>query len=310
MNGIYWLGVDQPAPDASAWEAMLTALRDKMSESWARAESAYVTLKSVREKLGLPFVDDSQTEADSAAKHGAWTTELDVEAQDLHAMTTLIVNALTDAIAGKREVFYNDKGDLAIKQLPADIIVLDQDPQGVPILVQGPAATTPGQPAGHASAPIGVGIPTLVWVATASASVLALPAYFIVDAAANALTDVAEQKTVKTVAEKSYECVQSGKCTADDAAKINESVFAGAAGIRLAKAKEAEAGGKPSSDWASTVKVLGLVALGLAGIYFVVRLIPAGGFSGGKTKALPVRALPARALPALPAHDNPRNRAA
>lgn len=302
MNGIYWLGVDQgPTPDAAAFETLFIALRDQMVESWKNAEGAYLGLKKVREQLGLPFIDDSASETGSAAAHGAWTTELDTQAQDLHAMSTLIVKALDDAIAGKRQVSFNDKEDLVISALDSDVVVLQQDSQGVPILVQGPAAANPGEPAGHASAPIGVGVPAIVWAATATTTVLALPAYFIADAAVNGLRDVAEQKTVKTIAEKSYECVQSGKCTPEQAATINSSVYAGAAAIRLAKAKEEEASGKPSSDWAQTVKVLGFVALGVGVVYLIAKIIPKGGV--GSASHLGGRDLPA--LPA-PARDNPQ----
>jgi hypothetical protein len=268
---IYYLGAE-PAPDAAAFGDLFAALRDKMIATWARAEAAYTTLKRVREQLGLPFIDDSSSEAGTAASHGAWTTDRDTQAQDLHAMSVIIIGALDDAISGKRGVFVNDGGDLAIAQLDTDLVVIGQDAQGVPLLVGGPASANPGQPT-HVSAPIGVGVPAIVWAATAVGSVLALPAYFIADAAMNGLTDVAEQKTVKTLVERSYDCVKSGKCTPEQAAAINASILAGAAGIRLAKAKETEAG-KPV-DWPAFLKAATwLVGVGLVG-YALIKFLPA-----------------------------------
>lgn len=272
-TNISWLSVDQSPVDAQAWGDFLGALRDKMSSSWSRAESAYLSLKKVREQLGLPFIDDlTGGEGGSAASHGAWTSDLEKQAQNLHAISVLSVNALNDAITGKREVFYNDKGDLAIRSLDTDLILLDMNAQGVPVLVQGPAAANPGQQT-DVAAPIGVGVPALVWIATAGVSVLALPAYFIADAAINALTDVAEQKTARTLGERAFDCVQSGKCTPEQAAVINKSVYDGAAGIRQAKAAEAEA--KKPTDWTKVVTVAAWAALGLGVLYAILKYVPA-----------------------------------
>lgn len=268
---IYYLGAE-PAPDAAAFGELFAALRDKMTATWGRTEAAYLGLKKVREQLGLPFIDDSAGEQGTAASHGAWTTDLDTQAQDLHAMSVLIVGALDDAVSGKRGVFVNDKGDLAIKQLDTDVVVLGQDAQGVPVLVGGPASASPGQTT-HVSAPIGVGVPVIIWAATVVGSVLVLPAYFIADAAMNGLTDVAEQKTVKTLTDRSYDCVQSGKCKPEDVVAINNSILQGAAGIREAKAHE-EAAKKPV-DWTSLVTAASwLVGIGLVG-YALIKFLPA-----------------------------------
>lgn len=289
MN-IYWLGA--PSDDsAQAIGDYLAALKDAMSASWARAAKAYTTLKQVREKLGLPFIDDSAgtPEQGTAASHGAWTSALDTQAQDLHAMSTLIVNALGDAVAGKRKVLYDAPNDqLVIEALDSDVVLLGQNAQGVPVLVGGPASVNPGQET-HVSAPIGVGVPAIVWVATATVSVLALPVYFVVDSAVNSMTDIAEQKLMKTTIEKSYECVQSGKCTPAEAAAINQSVYAGAAALREAKAKE-EAAKKPI-DWSELLKSAAwLVGIGVVG-YAAIKLLSAvPAPRASSTKLLPAHA--------------------
>lgn len=272
-----WLSAEQPSSDAAAFGDLLAALRDKLTSNWNDSANAYLALKKVREGLGLPFIDDSVAtpEQGTAASHGAWTSDLDAEAQDLQAMSALIVNALDDAVNGKRKVFRNSSGDLAIEQLPTDLLALVQDANNVPRLVGGPASPAPGQPI-HVTtpggiAPIGVGVPVIVWVATATVSILALPAYFVVDAAVQQLGDAAEQKTIRSVVEKSYDCVQSGKCTPEQAAAINKSVYDGTAGIRYAKAAETAAA-KPV-DWTGLVKAASwLVGIGLVG-YAAIKLL-------------------------------------
>lgn len=269
-------------PDLAAWEAYLKALRDQLQGDWARAKTAYLALKKVREGLGLPFIDDSIVAETGSHPPGAWTSNEQTQVEDLQAMTTLIVKAFDDVIAGKRKLQWDQKGGFfTIEALPDDLLRLELSANGVPVLVDtktGQATHVPGS----------VGIPNFVWVATAATSVLALPAYFVVDAAVNTLTDVAEQRTLQVIANRQFDCVQSGKCTPAEAAALTKAVFDGASGVREAKAKQAAAEGKPTSDLADTAKTLGWVALGLGVLYAVVRLIPAGALGGaGSAKLLP-----------------------
>jgi hypothetical protein len=109
--------------------------------------------------------------------------------------------------------------------------------------------------------------------AVVGAVALGIPAYFIVDAATGALRDIAEQRTMQTIAKAQYDCVASGKCTAEQAQKLTGAVYAGAASVHEAKAK-AEAQ-KPPSKWADAAVKLGWIALGLGALYAVVRFVPA-----------------------------------
>lgn len=293
MNDLYYLGADPTPSFDPAMGEYLTALRGQAKASWSRAEAAYLTLKKVREQLGLPFIDDGSAgtpEGGSAANHGAWTSDLDANAQDLHAMSVVIDNALADAVAGKRQVSYDDKGNTVIAALPSDVVVIAQDSQGVPYLMQGPAAANPGQPAGHAQAPIGVGVPGIVWagVATVGFSVLALPAYFIWDAATNGLVDVAQQKTMKTMTEEGYKCINSGKCTPEQVANINKSISDGAADVNQSRANVEAAKNKPTEDFMKAITTLGYIALGVGILYVIVRYLPAP--SAGGAKLLPAHA--------------------
>lgn len=262
------------AQSDKAWEAYLLALRDNLKSSWSRAVSAYNGLKAARTTLGLPFIVDGAVGEGAGApgmtSASAWTSDLEQQAVDLMAMVTLVNTALEDAAAGKRKLNYiADKGEFQIEALPSDLLRLEIHQNG-PVLVD--AAT-----GGNAKVSGQVGAPAIVWFATATVSVLALPAYFIVERAVSTLTDVAEQKTMKTTVEKSYECVQSGKCTPEQAAKINQSVYQGAAAVKQEKTKQIEASNKPTTDWTSAIETVALVALGIAALYAIIRLVPPAG---------------------------------
>jgi hypothetical protein len=267
MKKFHWLG--QPA-DEKAWEAYLTALRDNIQAKWTGAVAAYKGLKSVRESLGLPFiVDGGGPEAGAPAgmsSASAWSTDLDQNAVDIMAMVKIITDALNDVIAGKRKLAWNtDKGQFEIEGLPSDIVRLALN-NDVPVIV------TPTGEQTHVQGQVGV--PALVWATTLGVTVLALPAYWAVEKAVNTITDVAEQKTMKTIAEKSYECVASGKCTPDQAAKLNQSIYTGATALRAQKVEQVKAGNQPTTDITKTIMTVAWVALGIGVLYAVVRLIP------------------------------------
>jgi hypothetical protein len=274
MNLSRFRSLGQPASDAAAWEAYLTALRDNLTAKWSGAVAAYQGLKTVRQNLGLPFmVEGAGPESTGAGKlsASAWSPDLDQQAVDLMAMVTLIKNALDDTIAGKRKLNYStDRAEFLIEGLPADLLRLEVQGEK-PVLILN-ATNQPAPPIqGQVSAP------AIVWAATLGVSVLALPAYWVVEKAVNTLTDVAEQKTMKTLAEKSYECVQTGKCTPEQAAKLNQSIYSGAAAVRAEKVREKEAASKPTTDITSAIKTVALVALGIAAIYAIIKFVPASG---------------------------------
>lgn len=274
VSSVRWLGQAGPAQDLAAWEAYLKALRANIIDSWSRAVSAYTGLKNARADLDLPFMiaqGAPEAGAPGMSSAASWAPDLEQNAMDLMAMVQLIVNAIDDVLSNKRKLVWDQTiGALTIEALPGDIRLVIQN--GVPVLVnQSGAQVHPVSDKGIGA----VGIPPLVWLATATTSVLALPAYFIVQKAVNNMTDVAEQKTIQTISEKSYDCVKSGKCTPEQAANLNKSLYDGASGLRESKAKEAAAKAKPTTDITKAITTVALVGLGLAVIYAVVRLVPA-----------------------------------
>lgn len=288
-NPYPWLTGPASETDFAAWEAYLKALRDQLQIDWEQAKGAYLSLKKVRESLGLPFIDTTPKTESGGPDGSAWTTDLEAQAQDLQAMTVLITSALDDAISGKRKLSWDQaKGYFVIESLPEDVLRLEFDGQGVPQMVDAKTGAK-----AQVSAPIGLGLPNIAWAAAATAtfSILALPAYFIADAAVNGLRVVAEQKTARVMGERAFDCVQSGKCTAAEAAAIAKAPYEGAAGVRAAATKEKEAGAKETSDLMKAVTTIAWVALGLGVLYVAVRFIP------------PLGKMSSPGVPLLPAHS-------
>ncbi len=270
MNKLNWLG-QTDVIDAKAWESYLLAMRDNMTSSWSRAVAAYNGLKNARQALGLPFIVEAggpEAAAPGMSSAAIWTPDLDQQAVDIMAMKTVIVNAIDDVIAGKRRLNWNAaKSEWEIEGLPSDILRLEVQ-ANVPVLVD---AKT-GQ---KTSVQGTIGVPALVWAATLTTSVLALPVYYLVEAGINNLTDVSEQKTLRTITEKSYECVQSGKCTPDDAAKINQSITSGVTALRAQKVEQEKAKNQPTTDITKAITTVAWVGLGIAALFFAARLVPA-----------------------------------
>jgi len=279
---VRWLG-QTASPDLVAWEAYIKALRNSLQTSWNNARSAYLTLKSVREQLGLPFiVNPGSPEVGNApgmSTSAAWQSDLDQQAVNVMGMVTLSTNALDDAVlpAGnpkKRNLVWDaTRNDFGIEALPGDLLRLEarQAPSGqtIPVLVDA-NTNQPTNIQGTISA-----VPALLIAAGVVVTVVqTIGLVLIVNAACETLQTVAEQKTLQTITEKQAELVQSGKATPEQAASMSKAVFSGAAELEKSKAAEAEAKSKPTSDITKTITTVALVALGLGVIYAVVRLVP------------------------------------
>lgn len=279
---VRWLG--QPSADLRAWETYLQALKADLRDSWARAVNAYNGLKKTRETLGLPFMVQQgapESAAPGMSSAAAWAPDLEQNATDLMAMVQFIDNVLSDVIAGKRTLDWNQTaGEFQAEALPTDILRLAIQ-NGVPVLLDKSGNVVHPVP----DKGIGmVGLPAILW-AVVGAPPIALPfaAYWLVKNGVDNLSSVSEQKTIRTIAEKSYECVQSKACTPEEAAKINTSLYSGAAGVHTEKAKEEAAKGKPTTDITKAITTIALVGLGIAIVYAIIRLSPA---PRGRTTAL------------------------
>lgn len=269
-----WLGVVAPSSssDAAVYEN-LEGLRQAVNTSLKKATVAYNGLKKTREKLGLDFITYKSGEG-TAETSGGWSEDLEAQAQDLHAMATFLDQCTTDVKSGKRDLNWNkDFQNFSISALPGDPFYLAVTQNGVPVLVD---SKTNQQT--HVQAPFGVGV--IHWIVAAAVAVQAVEfvgIYFLVKKGLETIETVSQQKTqqsVLEVAKKNADNVASGKMTAAEADKSNQTIIKGATDLQKEQNAVKLADAKTSSDFASTLMTLGYVALGIAGVVTLGKLIP------------------------------------
>ncbi len=269
-----------PTPDstADAIGAYVAGLRDTVVASKAAAISAYNGLKKVRADLDLPFM--SGPVGEGGGDGNGWSPDLEQQAVDITAMANLLIAAADDVLAQKRRLFWDDQmKNFAIEGFATDTLRLQTDANGVPVLVD--AAGSPQ----HVTGQVGVA-PIIVFGVVALAVVQALILYLLIDQALKTVQVIAEQKTQKTLAEavkKHADLVATGKATAEDAAKLNKSMYDGATSLQKEQTSSQAAKKGFESD---TLKTLGYIALGLGILYAIVKFIPSPS-SRARAPALP-----------------------
>lgn len=275
--------VGQPTPGPSSTSeaigAYVAALRDSVMGSKTSALKAYSTLKTVRTTLGLPFM--SAPAGEGAADQGGWSPDLEQQAVDVVGMANILISAADDVLNQKRKLYWDDKlQNFAIEGFQTDLLRLQLDANGVPVLVD-----AQGNPQ-HITGQIGA-VPVIVMVGVAAlVLVQALLIYLLIDKALQTLQVIAEQQTQKTLAQaakKHADLVASGKATADDAAKLNKSMYEGATELQKQQTSSQAAKKGFESD---TLKTLGWIALGLGVLYAVVKFFPKPGGSPAMARPL------------------------
>lgn len=279
------LGQATPDPqNAEAWGAYIAALRGSLQTSWARARTAYLTLKKVRADLGYPFMLSGFPEGGVGADNGAWDTSLEGNIQDLQAMVKVMDDAFGDVLAQKRKLFYvAASNDWAMEGLPGDLLRVKLNAQNQLSLVDGQGQNI------HVTGTIGLAplivVAGVAAVAVSGAVAFAGAAYAIVKTV-DAIASIAEQKTMQTAINRQAELVQSGAATAEEAAALTKSVFDGAAAVNVSKAKLEEAKNKPNTDgFGDTIKTIAYVGLGIGVVYLIAKLIPEGGLKRSGARA-------------------------
>ncbi len=268
MIAINHLG--QPPTPSSTLEAIgsyVAGLRDSVASAKKEAVNAYNTLKKVRANLSLPFM--SAASGESGTDGNGWTPDLEQQAVDVTAMANLLVAAADDVLAGKRKLFWDDQlKNFSIEGFQSDMLRLQLDAAGVPVLVDASGNQQ------HITGQVGVAPVVIFGVGAALVLVQALILYLLINKALQTLQVIAEQKTQKTLAEaakKHADLVASGKATAEDAAKLNKSMYDGATSLQKEQTSSAAAKKGFESD---TLKTLGFIALGLGILYAIVKLVP------------------------------------
>lgn len=273
-NPFGWLGVveQKGSTDAALYE-YVGGLRASVGASLKRATTAYNTLKKVRAKLGLSFI--TATGGEGTVEVGGWAQDLEVQAQDLHAMAVFLDQIAADVKNGKRDLVWNKAfGAFAITALPGDVIRIELAQSGVPVIVD---AKT-GQPI-HVDAPLGVGAVNWAELAVVAA-IPTVGLYLTTTKFLDAMTVVAEQKTQRTLleaAKKHADLVAQGKATPAEAKTLNDGLYTGATGLQKEQNAPKLAAEKTSQDWSESLKMVAWAGVVVAGIITLGKLIPSKG---------------------------------
>lgn len=260
--------VTPPDPYGSpeAWASYLSSLRQALQVASSKAVQSYQTLRQVRKDLGLPFMAPGGESQDL----GAWTPNLEQEALDVFAMAKVFSDGVSDVLEGKRKLVWRENlQDFAIEGFSSDPLRIEYAPSGAPELVDALGAQThvPGQ----------IGVAPLVIVAAVGglSLVTGIAVGVLVYQGLRTIEVVAEQKTQRTLAEtagKNSDLVAQNKATPEQAAKLNQSLYSGAAEWQKA-AGESKRDDKGTGDIASAVKTLAWVGLGVGVLYVVAQVI-------------------------------------
>lgn len=260
---ITWLAGPEEANN-QAWIDYLKAVRDDLNLSWEEAKSAYLTLRRVREMLGMPFMSGGGEGPKGSPD--AWSPQLEQLIIDTQAFVTFMNTWADQAIAGERKIAYDPGKGLYLELLPTDKEKIVEDANQMVSLVD---ATT-GDPI-DITGTVGVA-PAVAWAAVAGTAVIAVASYFTVKVACETLESMAEQKTMRTIADKQAALVAAGQATPEQAQKMTDAIYDGAKELTRAKAEVKKEDAQ--SGLSSTIVTVGYIALGVAGIYLLSRVIP------------------------------------
>lgn len=268
MTNRILLGATEDA-NAKAWSTALSAMRAGVNSSWSSAKQAYLALKKTRESFGLPFIEDvvkSGGEGQPVTQPSpwdvsSWSSELDQLIVDIQAMVGVLDKAAADVLAGKRALMWDEgQGNFGIEGRPDDQLRIEMV-NGGPILVDSQGKQV------HGSGTLGIA--PIIWVAAGVAVVQTVAVYFIVESSCEAIKAVAEQKTMRTIAEENAKLVQSGKATPEQTAAMTDAVYGGASKLEAAKTQTK----KEDSKLADTVTTVAYVGLGIAIVYTLAQFV-------------------------------------
>lgn len=267
INAYGSLGAGSTEADAQAWSAYVSAANADVQAAWAAAKTSYLTLKSVRAKLGLPFITSTSGEG-GGGDTGGWSDDLDVQAKDLQAMAKVLDDAAKDAASGKRKMNFDPKtGTLSIGGLSSDVVRIEADANGVPVLVN----VASGYPI-HVDGAIGAVPVLLVGAAAAGVAVQSVGLYLLAKQAMRTLETVSEHKTMRTLSNNQTEQIKDGATPAE--AKANtDAIYQGAVALNKAQAEKAKAGNDETNKLADTAVKIGYLALIGGALYIAAGVI-------------------------------------
>lgn len=262
-----WLGAPEDV-DIKAWSTYFKSLRASLLASWRRTHSAYMTLKTVRETLGLPFIVDKTGETDPPSD--AWTTNQDRQLFNLQAVVQFMLTAADDVVNNKRRIGWDGK-EFVVERLPGDAAHVGMVQNQVFLLDN--STNQPIQASGPVSA---LGLAPIAWVGLGIVGVaVTVAGYLTVKSMCESATSVMQQKTLQTLSNNQHELVMSGKAEPAEASAMTKSLLQGAADLEKAQAATALAKKEPDTDLGKTIRTVAIVGLGAAALYLVAQFVGA-----------------------------------
>lgn len=261
MLNIYGsLGAVAPsAAEASAWATYIAALNGDVQGAWTSAKTSYLALKSIRTKLGLPFITSATGEGDMS---GGWSEDLDVQAKDLQAMAKVLGDAAADVASGKRKMYFDTKTQtIGIEGFKTDVVRIELDSSGVPMVVS-VATNQPIRVGGTIGA-----VPLLLVGAAAGGLVQSIGAYLLVKQALRTFESVSQDKTQRTLMQEATKQQKAG--ASPEQAKANiDAITQGTVAINKSRTEKIKAEGGETSTLADTAVKIGYIAL-IGGVIYV-----------------------------------------
>jgi hypothetical protein len=251
--------------DGAAWQGYLTALADQIEMANAQMVAAYDSMRDIFKSLDIPFLQVS-ADALGIGYPTAWTKELDQQFAEFNGMGQASVGWLREAASGNRAVFLqSDRWGLEQKDNDEFTIQLDAKTH-LPI-------TVPTGPQGlHGT----LGVPVYLIVAGVAAAVALAGGYlYIIYKVIMMWRDIILGIIDYQRAKLAYDCLKQHPTAPNECHKTNQAMIdltkAVNAGREPAAPNPFNAPAKAFGELATTLL---WVALGGAGIYLGVKLIP------------------------------------
>lgn len=250
-----------PDDQAAAWGTQLQIARDSLDVSRTNLRALRDAYVAVRTDLGMAAVDpppgESFAGSDLAqyAQGGVWSAAAQTAESQLLATADFLSSAMTQALAGTRQLYWN-AGDLFVESIAGDPYrVLMSTPAGA----SAPVPTyfdANGQPQGT------IGILPII-LGAAALAVVSIAAAYAVGKYCDYLAQRHHDDALSDVSNNQVALVASGKETPEQA----QSQLAAMSDLAKASAPPAAAA---SSFWTApttaVASIVGLVVLGVAGV--------------------------------------------
>ena len=211
-------GETMPNTTGDVGDEVLQTLGDEMSRLIVALDARWIDLKTTYDLMRATFASHGITEVSDLAKYG-WTADSQQSAVDAGVQAAILTGAMRDALAGSRGVWPvvlpNGETTFAIEKKPGDVLSVQLDANGNPVLLDSKGADY------HAKAanPNSIGAWQLLVIAAVAAIGYVAAAYAI-GKVIDGLVALAKQVRRGFSESKIYECRNAANpCTEEQLQK-------------------------------------------------------------------------------------------